>query len=35
MRPTISRKGQIILPSEIRRQDDIVPGQQFEVERID
>lgn len=30
----VSTKGQIILPAEIRRQDDIKPGQEFEVERI-
>jgi AbrB family looped-hinge helix DNA binding protein len=32
---TVSTKGQIILPAEIRQQDGIEPGQQFEVERID
>jgi AbrB family looped-hinge helix DNA binding protein len=31
----ISTKGQLILPAEIREQDDIEPGQEFEVERID
>ena len=31
----MSTKGQIILPAEIRRQDGIEPGQEFEVERID
>ncbi len=35
MRTSVSTKGQIVLPAEIRRQDDIRPGQQFEVERID
>ena len=35
MRTTISTKGQIVLPAEIRREDGIEPGQQFEVERID
>ena len=35
MKTTVSTKGQIILPAEIRRQDDIEPGQEFEVERID
>ena len=34
MRTTVSTKGQIILPAEIRREDDIKPGQQFEVKRI-
>jgi AbrB family looped-hinge helix DNA binding protein len=32
---TVSTKGQIVLPSKIRRQDRIRPGQKFEVERID
>jgi AbrB family looped-hinge helix DNA binding protein len=35
MKTTISTKGQLILPAEIRRQDDIEPGQEFEVERVD
>ena len=32
---TISSKGQIVLPLELRRQYRIEPGQEFEVERID
>lgn len=35
MRTTVSTKGQIVLPTKLRREDDIRPGQQFEVERID
>ena len=35
MTTTVSTKGQIVLPAEIRLQDDIKPGQEFEVERID
>ena len=35
MKTTVSTKGQIILPAEIRQQDGIEPGQAFEVERID
>lgn len=35
MRTTVSTKGQIILPAEIRREDDIKAGQEFEIERID
>ena len=35
MRTTVSTKGQIILPADIRRRDNIEPGQEFEVERID
>ena len=34
MTTTVSSKGQIVLPAEIRQQDGIKPGQQFEVERI-
>ena len=32
MRTTVSTKGQIILPAEIRREDDIKSGQEFEIE---
>lgn len=35
MTTRISSKGQIVLPAEIRQQDDIRPGQEFEVQRID
>ncbi len=35
MTTTISSKGQIVLPADIRQQDDIKPGQKFDVERID
>ena len=35
MKTTVSTKGQIILPAEIRQRDAIEPGQRFEVERID
>jgi len=35
MKTTVSIKGQIVLPAEIRQQDNIEPGQEFEVERID
>jgi AbrB family looped-hinge helix DNA binding protein len=35
MRTTISTKGQLVLPAEIRFQDGIMAGQEFEVERID
>ena len=35
MRTTVSTKGRIILPAEIRREDDIKSGQEFEIERID
>jgi AbrB family looped-hinge helix DNA binding protein len=34
VRTSISSKGQIVLPAEFRRRDDIEPGQLFEVERI-
>jgi AbrB family looped-hinge helix DNA binding protein len=35
MKTTVSSKGQIVLPAEIRKQDAIEPGQEFDVERID
>ncbi len=35
MKTTISSKGQVILPAEIRQQDKIEPGQEFDVERVD
>jgi AbrB family looped-hinge helix DNA binding protein len=35
MTTTVSTKGQIVLPAEIRHQDGIQPGQEFDIERID
>ena len=35
MKTTVSSKGQIVLPAELRQQDDIAAGQEFEIERID
>jgi AbrB family looped-hinge helix DNA binding protein len=35
VKTTVSTKGQIVLPAEIRKQDRIVAGEQFEVERIE
>jgi AbrB family looped-hinge helix DNA binding protein len=35
MKTIMSSKGQIVLPAEIRQQDDIQPGQEFEVQRLD
>ena len=35
MKTTVSTKGQIILPAEIRQRDSIEPGQEFDLERID
>jgi len=35
MKTTVSTKGQIVLPAEIRQQDNIQPGQEFEIQRID
>jgi AbrB family looped-hinge helix DNA binding protein len=35
MTTTVSSKGQIVLPAELRQQDGVKPGQQFEVERIE
>jgi AbrB family looped-hinge helix DNA binding protein len=31
---TVSSKGRIVLPAEIRRQDGIEPGQQFDIVRV-
>jgi AbrB family looped-hinge helix DNA binding protein len=30
----VSTKGQIIIPAELRRQDRIEPGEEFEIERL-
>ena len=35
MRTTVSSKGQIVLPAELRQQDGIKPGQEFDVQRVD
>ena len=35
MTTTVSSKGQVVLPAELRQQDGIKPGQEFEVERIE
>jgi len=35
MKTAVSTKGQIVIPAEIRRQDKIEPGQEFEIERVD
>ncbi len=35
MKTTISSKGQIVLPAELRAQDELEAGQEFEIERLD
>jgi AbrB family looped-hinge helix DNA binding protein len=35
MKTTVSSKGQIVLPAELRQQDRIEAGQEFEIERVD
>jgi AbrB family looped-hinge helix DNA binding protein len=35
MKTVISSKGQIVLPAELRQQDGIKPGQEFEVQRLE
>ena len=35
MKTVVSTKGQIVLPAEVRQEDDIEPGQEFDIERID
>ena len=32
---TVSSRGRIVLPAELRRRDRVEPGQEFEVERLD
>lgn len=34
MKTTVSSKGQVVLPAELREQDRILAGQQFEIERV-
>lgn len=34
MRTTVSTKGQIVLPAELRELDAIEPGQEFAIERV-
>jgi AbrB family looped-hinge helix DNA binding protein len=34
MKTTVSSKGQIVLPAEIRQQDQIEAGQEFDIERV-
>ena len=34
MKTTVSTKGQIVLPADLRRQDEVEPGEEFEVERL-
>jgi AbrB family looped-hinge helix DNA binding protein len=34
MKTSLSSKGQIVLPAELREQDRLRPGQKFEVERL-
>jgi AbrB family looped-hinge helix DNA binding protein len=35
MKTTVSSKGQIVLPAELRERDQIRPGQQCEIERME
>ena len=35
MRMTVSSKGEVVLPAELRKLDRIRPGQQFSIERIE
>jgi AbrB family looped-hinge helix DNA binding protein len=35
MKTIVSRQGQIVLPAELRQRDHIMPGQRFEIERIE
>lgn len=35
MKTVVSSKGQVVLPAELRQRDRILPGQRFEVERLE
>jgi AbrB family looped-hinge helix DNA binding protein len=35
MTTILSSKGQVVLPAELRRKDNIRPGERFEIERIE
>jgi AbrB family looped-hinge helix DNA binding protein len=35
VKTTVSSKGQIVLPAEMRRLDHIEPGEEFDVERVE
>jgi len=35
MKTRVSSKGQIVLPAELRNEDDIRVGEEFEIERVD
>lgn len=35
VKTAVSTKGQIVIPAEIRQQDEIEPGQEFEIERVE
>jgi AbrB family looped-hinge helix DNA binding protein len=34
MKTAVSAKGQIVIPAEIRQQDEMEPGQDFEIQRV-
>ncbi len=34
MKTVISTKGQIVVPAELRQRDGVVPGQEFEIDRL-
>jgi len=35
VKTTVSTKGQLVLPAELRKRDAIEPGQEFEIERLE
>ena len=35
MKTVVSSKGQIVLPAELRQRDRILPGQRFQIERLE
>ena len=34
MKTVISTRGQVVLPAELRKRDCVVPGQEFDIERL-
>lgn len=34
MKTVVSAKGQIVIPADIRQQDEIEPGQELEIQRV-
>jgi AbrB family looped-hinge helix DNA binding protein len=35
MKTTLSTRGQLVLPADLRREDDVRPGEEFEITRVE